>query len=332
MINIGELKKKLVTIIIINYNNYTLTINCVDSLKKQSYRCFKLIIVDNSLNKNKLQKFQIEIEKYRKFFDIDIIINKQNLYFAAGCNKALKNAKTQYICLLNNDTIVESKFIEKNIKFMETHPDAGMITPKIKVLSKKEHIWNAGSIINNKSFFVVKHRGLMEYDPLNQKYNSPEIIEFAPATAMFIRKSLLDIVGLMDEIYFMYFEDLDWNIRAHKLYFKSYYLPSTIVYHDISEKINLFLWYFLIRNSQIFIWKHAKKTNLILFYFDFARIQIKSILYELISNNFISFSIRIIAIFHGLKAGMKRRFNINISKELRKHYYFARKIQNLYYK
>ncbi|MGM0469193.1 MAG: glycosyltransferase, partial [Promethearchaeati archaeon] len=178
---------------------------------------------------------------------IRLIRINRNLYFGPGCNKGIKNARGDYICLLNYDTIVSSNFIEEMVKFLDNNPDAGMITPKIKINNDRRFIWNAGGFLNFRSPIVVLNRGLLEYDPLDKKYNETEKIDFAPGTALFVRKEVIEKIGLIDEIYLMYHEDPDWNLRAQKEGFVSYYVPKTIVFHrhsiDLKDDIKMLFWW-----------------------------------------------------------------------------------------
>ena len=87
-----------------------------------------------------------------------------NLYFGAGNNKAIKEAKGEYICLLNFDTEVKSDFIKNMVDFLVRNPQAGLISPKIKLFDDKNYIWNAGGEVNFRSIAVVTNRGYREYD------------------------------------------------------------------------------------------------------------------------------------------------------------------------
>jgi len=223
----------LVSVIIVNYNHYDFTIECLRSLKDQSYKNFEILLVDNGSKYSLFLKLKEELNEFRKFLNINLIRSKRNLYFGAGNNKAIRLAKGDYLCLLNNDVIVESDFIEVMVDFLKKHPDAGMITPKIKFYEDKRFLWNTGSFLNFKTAQVVENRGFLEFDPKNQKYNKVELIDFAPGTAVFFKRRMIDDIGLIDEIFLMYHEDPDWNLRAQQMGYKSYYVPSTIVYHNV---------------------------------------------------------------------------------------------------
>jgi len=225
--------KNLVSIIILNYNNYNLTINCLKSLNNQTYKHFEVILIDNGSDKPLYKELKKELKNLNHNFEIQLIRSEKNLYFGAGTNKAIKIAKGDYLCLLNYDTLVEPNFIEEMVIFLENNPNAGMITPKIYYYDNKKVIWNAGSSIDFKTPLVVKNRGLLEYDPDGTRYDKVEEIGYAPGTAMFVRREIIEEIGLIDEIYMMYYEDPDWNIRAQRKGYKSYYVPTAVIYHNV---------------------------------------------------------------------------------------------------
>ena len=148
----------------------------------------------------------------------------------------------------------------------------------------------------------------------------------------FFKKKIVEEIGLMDEIFFMYHEDPDWNIRAQQKGYISYYVPTTIVYHDVPVKKDdnrqVFNSYFFKRNSHIIVWKYAEPHNIIIFNILFFY----SILWQSITAIFLrkmkEFLFSLKAIWHGFIIGVKRRTNRSCKKNLLKNYYFIKKLQN----
>lgn len=318
--------EKLVSIIILNYNKYNYTLECLKSLKNQTYQNFEVILVDNGSKYNLFIEFKREVKKFENLLKIKLIRNKTNLLFVAGTNKAIKMSNGEFICLLNYDVILSPDFIEKMVNFLETHPEAGMITPKIKIYKDQSILWNTGAFVNFRSGIVIGNRGYLEYDPYNLKYNEIESIGFAPGTAVFINKRVIEEIGLMDEIFLMYHEDPDWNIRAHNKGFKSYYVPNTIVYHNVPRKINktrmMFNHHFFTRNSQILVWKHAKFSDILIFYYIFSVMNLIIIVTNIITRKFKLIILRLNSIWQGFRIGLKRRTNRKCRKNLISDYKF----------
>ncbi len=324
--------EKLVSIIIVNYNNYNYTIDCLKSLIQQKYKNYEVLLVDNgSIYKNFLI-LKREIKQFKNFLSINLIRSEKNLYFGAGNNKAIKMANGEYICLLNNDTEVLPDFIEKMVNFLENNPQAGMISPKIKLFQDKKYIWTTGGQVNFRTSAVVINRGYLEKDQENKKYSKIEPIDFAPGTALFVRKEYLEKIGLIDEIYFMYWEDPDWNFRAKRLGYESYYVPTTIVYHKIpinrskNDKRQIFNDYFFKRNKQVFVWKFATIKELIIFYIKFYSEIFFEFIRKLKKKDFKVLAININSLWQGFRIGLRRRTHRPCKKDLIKNFYYIKKL------
>jgi GT2 family glycosyltransferase len=322
---------KLVSVIILNYNDYLCTLDCLESLKHQIYKNFEVILVDNGSKYDLFLELQNQLDKFNDSLNLRLIRNKKNLYFVSGSNSAIKIAKGEYICLLNHDVIAPRDFFGKMVEFLDSHPDAGMITPKIRVYKDKTILWNTGAYLNFRSAIVIGNRGYLEYDPQDKKYNNIEHIGFAPGTAVFVRKKVIDEIGLMDEIFFMYHEDPDWNLRAQKKGFRSYYVPTTTVYHNISRIISqermIFNHHFFTRNSQILVWKHAKFTDILIFYYIFSIFNLGIMFLNVLTRKFKFIIVRFNSIWQGFRIGLKRRTHRSCKKNMITDYKFIRKLQ-----
>ncbi|MFX1269951.1 MAG: glycosyltransferase family 2 protein [Promethearchaeota archaeon] len=322
---------KLVSIIILNYNKYQYAVDCLKSLENQIYKNFEVILVDNGSDYYLYSKLRDQLKQFENNLKIRLIRSDKNLFFGAGNNKAIKRAKGDYICLLNYDIIVEPDFLKTMVDFLESNPKAGMITPKIKIYNEKDVIWNAGAFVNFKSAIVIGNRGYLEYDPFNKKYSQIEQIGFAPGTALFMKKDVITKAGLMDEIFFMYHEDPDWNIQAQKKGYKSFYVPTTIVYHNIPRIVDqermIFNHHFFTRNSQILVWKHAKITDIMVFYYIFSILNLGIIFLNFLKLNFNKIKIRLVSIWQGFRIGVRRRTNRSCRKYMISDYYYIKSLQ-----
>ncbi len=327
--------EKLVSVILINFNNYHYTIECLESLTHQTYNNFEILLLDNGSKYHLFLELKEKLDRFRNRLNIKLLRSEKNLYFGAGNNKAIKIARGEFICLLNNDTEVEPDFIKNMIIFLENNSQVGMIAPKIKLFSKKELIWTTGGQVNFNTGDVVTNRGYLVSDPNDKKYNDIEPIDFAPGTALFVRKAYLERIGLIDEIYFMYWEDPDWNFRAKQLGYESYYVPTTIVYHKIPilrsvhDKRQIFNDFFFKRNKQIFVWKFASLKQIAKFYSIFFYVLYFDFVRRLRRKEFFVLYVTILAIWKGFRIGLKRRIQRSCRKNLIKDYKFAQRLQNV---
>lgn len=326
--------QRLVSVIIINYNNNNFTLECLESLKNQSYKNFEIILVDNASKLEIFMKLKEELNQLQKILNITLIRSEKNLYFGAGNNKGIRMANGEYICLLNNDTEVQPDFIEMMVDFLEKNPKAGMISPKIKLLPDKEYIWTTGGQVDFRTSAVVTNRGYLTYDPEDVEYNQIGSVDFAPGTALFVKKRYLEEIGLIDEIYFMYWEDPDWNFRAKEIGYESFYVPTTIVYHKIpiNRKINdrrqIFNDFFFKRNKQIFVLKFGTIKDIFIFYRKFIYALFLEFHKKLVNKQIRLLVLNLIAIWKGFRIGLMRRLNRTCKKYLLKDFHFVKKLQN----
>lgn len=217
-----------VYIILINYNGYKDTMECIKSLCKINYENYKIIIVDNNSTDN-----SIEILKSNAINCI-ILESKKNLGFAGGNNIGVKYAiehNADYIMLLNNDTLVSKDFLNNMIKSFSLDKKIGIVGPKIMYYTDKNRIWFGGGKINWFKF-LGEHFGIGEID--KGQYNEEKEITFITGCCMLIKKEVFEKVGLLTEDYFMYFEDVDFCVRLLEKKLKIYYNPKSIIYHKVA--------------------------------------------------------------------------------------------------
>ena len=255
-----------VSIIIVNWNGKTDTLECLESLKNNDYPNYEVVIIDNGSK----EKFQVSDPK------IKVIYNKENLGFSGGNNVGIKYAlknKANYILLLNNDTIVSNDFLSKMVKVAKRDDKIGMVGPKIYFHNEKtrlrpategttarqEKIWFAGGKINwlyNKGTMI----GYNEVD--NGQYDKPEIqkTDYITGCCVLVKKEVIKKIGLIPEEYFLYYEDTDWSLKAQKQGYKCVFTPKATIWHkgsksSIAESPSYI--YYHIRNGLILAKKYA---------------------------------------------------------------------------
>ena len=260
------------SIIIVNYNVAYFLEQCLQSV----YVAVKNIeaevfVVDNNSVDNSIEML------ITKFPQVNLIQNKENVGFSKANNQAIHLAKGEYILLLNPDTVVESDTFEKTISFMDATEDAGalgvkMIDGRGEFLPESKRglpvpmvafykIFGLSKLFKNSRRFGKYHLSYLSPDEINP-------VEVLAGAFMLLRSSVLDVVGLLDEDYFMYGEDIDLSYRIIKAGYKNYYFPNTRIIHYKGEStkkssVNYVLVFY--RAMHIFAKKHFSQKNAKLF-------------------------------------------------------------------
>lgn len=272
---------KHVSVVILNWNGWVDTIECLKTLEKVvlSHISLQILIVDNASTNDSIK----EIDSYiRNKPQISLIKNNTNLGFAGGNNVGIKKAlelKADYIMVLNNDTLVDKNLIKALVDFMEDHPEAGAVSPKMYFAegfefhktrySKNELgkvIWYAGGDIDWNNVYGVNH-GVDEVD--TGQFNEPRETTFASGACLFLRSSVVRAVGMFDERYFLYLEDTDLCMRIRRAGFSIYFVPDGFLWHKVSQSSSIgsnLNDYFITRNRLLFGVTYATlRANIALF-------------------------------------------------------------------
>ncbi|MDM0527875.1 glycosyltransferase family 2 protein [Clostridium perfringens] len=246
--------KPLVYIILVNYNGVNDTLNCIKSLEKINYDNFKIIIVDNFSNDNSLNILKKNINQKHT-----IIESEENNGFSAGNNIGIKfaiNKGAEYVLLLNNDTIVEKNFLNELVSSVDCN--TGIVIGKIYYASEKNKLWYDGGNIN----FItgkVKH---INFNKIDKKMECKDKnITFATGCCMLIPIEVIKKIGLLNEDYFLYYEDSDYCVNVLNNNFNIVYNPNAIIYHSVSSSTgnnSPLSQYYMIRNKLFFIKKNIK--------------------------------------------------------------------------
>jgi len=237
----------LVSIITVNYNTDTVTAALLQSLRHITYANVEIIVVDNasSTDAGCLAK---------QFPEIKFIQNLKNEGFAGGNNRGIEQSSGQIILLLNNDTEVEPRFIEPIVELFSADEQIGVISSKILYYHSPGIIQYAGGERINSLTARGNFIGTGEAD--NGQYDKPHQTYLAHGAAMAIRRSVVDRIGLLPEVYFLYYEELDFCEYALRTGFTIWYQPQSVVLHKESMsvgKISALKVYYQNRNRLLFI-------------------------------------------------------------------------------
>ncbi|MEK7526383.1 MAG: glycosyltransferase family 2 protein [Patescibacteria group bacterium] len=244
-----------ISIVIVNYNTPDLTVDCLKSIDKfPPKQNFEVVLVDNGSEKesvNALENLSL------KNFKVKMIFNGNNLGFAKANNQGIKQAKGEYVLLLNSDTEVKPRSIDMLLEFAKTEGSVGAVGSKLlnsdgSVQASAFRFPTIGRAI--KQYWLGKKNLLDKYIPSD---NQPTDVEVLVMAALLITPQTLKKVGLLDERYFMFFEDFDYCRRIKQAGLKVFYLPESEVIHHhgasgkkITDQANQ--WRRLVPSSKIY--------------------------------------------------------------------------------
>ncbi len=238
--------KKLVSIIIVNWNGKKYLKNCLSSLKNQDYKNIEIIFVDNNSHDGSIEYVR------DNFPDIKIVRNKENLGYAEGNNIGYKHAKGDYVLFLNNDTKVTKNFLIELIKVLESDNQIGGAQSKILLMDRPRILDSVGAFLTKTGFLY--YYGVFKKN--SSVYDKQIYLYTAKGASMIFKKEVLEKVKiegkLLDHRYFAYFEETD---MCHRIWLTGYHIvfaPKSIIYHKMGgtsiNLINSFVQYHSFKN------------------------------------------------------------------------------------
>jgi len=295
-----------VSIIILNWNGWRDTIECLESLYRISYPNYDVVVVDNGSkddsivkikeyadgkivvnskffkynpNNKPIKVFEISEEKAKrgKFnrslyekFDVDrrmiLIKNRDNYGFTGGNNVGIKFAlsvlNSDYVLLLNNDTVVDKEFLINMVEFMEEYSSAGAINPRILYYDSPHLINSVGGKINS-LLGTGSNIGIYED---SEKFTQVAEVDYAYGACMMIKSKGLIDSSLFDESFFIIMEEADLCVRMRARGYRVFYYPYAKIYHKegISGEHSPTKTYYSHRNRMMFVYKHYTSKRIFL--------------------------------------------------------------------
>jgi hypothetical protein len=216
----------MISVIVLNWNGKAYLKECLDSLRNQTFKNFEVILVDNGSTDGSIEYIK------NNFPEVRILALEKNVGFSKGNNEGIKISQGEYVVLLNNDTRADRFWLEELYKAISKNPRIGFCASKIIFYSDQEKIDAAGD--GYSLCGAPFKRGNFEH---RDKYTKEEEVFGACAAAAIYRKSMLNDIGLLDEDFFMGFEDSDLSFRAQLRGYKCLYVPKAIVFHRGSATI-----------------------------------------------------------------------------------------------
>ena len=251
---------KRVYLLILYYNGFDDMRLCLPTLKNFRGENYSLhtVVINNGSSPDQSQRLKTLLKKYPS---IKLLENGKNLGFAAGNNVGIRYAlkkNADYVVLLNNDTQIEDDFIQRGIIL-----NADIISPVVKFrefVGKKKMIYDLGGTVNRWTG-RTGHVNAYYQDYLKYKKIKPLSVDYVAGCSIMIKSSVLEKIGLLDERYFIYFEDVDYCVSAKKAGFSVLVDPSSVLYHKLGgsmDRWSLRAIYFNLTSNYIFIAKHLE--------------------------------------------------------------------------
>jgi len=227
-----------------------MTEECLKSLIPQINNNFEIIVVDNASTDGSVKYLK------QKFSKIKIIESRENAGYAGGNNLGVKNAKGEYILILNNDIIVDKNFLQE---IWKNKDKADILGVKNYYYDKKNILWSVGSKVNK---FTMKASLLGNKEEDYGQYDKNFSPSQVTGSAMLINKKVINKIGFLDKNYFAYYEETEWQTRAKNAGFRTSWIPSAKLWHKVGFSTGggrtPLSAYYLVRNRGYFIKKWSK--------------------------------------------------------------------------
>ncbi len=255
----------LISIITVNYNQADVTCELLRSIKSNSYHNIEVFLVDNASKENPESKVKAS------YPGVNLILSEQNLGFAGGNNLAIPHCNGEYIFFVNNDAELTDGCIEKLLEAFENNENLGIISPKICYFpteqnQEKDILQFVGA--TEISSMTARNKTLGELEQDNGQFQELAPSPYIHGAAMMTSRAVIEKVGPMSEIFFLYYEELDWSERIKKAGYDIYVEPRAKIYHKESLSVGTdspLKTYYINRNRILFMRRHKKSWQMLLF-------------------------------------------------------------------
>ena len=213
----------LVSVIVLNFNGKQHLPVCLTALCNQTYTPIEILLVDNGSTDGSLDLV------HENFRGVRTLALRENLGFCGGNNAGIRQARGEYIALLNNDTEADDRWIAESVFALEANPEAGFTASRIRLFDRRDRLDTAGDL-----YFRTGYPGKRGFLlPDGPEFDKPEWVFGSCAGAAVYRRTMLDEIGLLDEDFFSYIEDTDLSFRAQLAGYRCLYVPTAVIYHKV---------------------------------------------------------------------------------------------------
>ena len=245
-----------ISFITICYNGFKDTCELIESLHKNLQSVsYEIIVIDNASREDEAAKIQ-------KLYPTVVAIRSDiNGGFSGGNNIGIRAAKGKYLFLINNDTYIESDDVSYLIERLESRPEIGGVSPKIRFAFPPQHIQFAG--FTPLSQVTLRNTMLGFGCPDDGSYDTPHSTPYLHGAAMMIKREVIEKAGMMPEIFFLYYEELDWSTSMTRAGYELWYEPRCTVFHKESQstgQLSKLRTYYLTRTRLLYARRNLKGT------------------------------------------------------------------------
>ncbi len=252
------------SIIVLNYNGFEDTIECVHSLIQFLQYNYTILIVDNASTDASVESISRELSN-PDWKQVHLIQSDTNGGFSAGNNLGIQygisHFNSDYFWILNNDTIIKDDALSPLVEFSESNPDVGVVGSKLKFYDQPDLIQAVGGRMN--VCFGKFHQ--IGFNKTDAELDLKELgsLDFVVGASLFVNRQFIHTVGLLSEDYFLYFEEIDWSLRAKKKGLRTATCIDSVVFHKqgqstknkVKAKKNIAAMYFQFKNLILVYWK-----------------------------------------------------------------------------
>src|SRR2546430_3576867 len=215
-----------IAVIVVNWNGTGRSLACLRSVIATGYPGLVPILVDNGSADDPRSRFETDLP------DVTVLRLDETLGYAAGCNAGARwalDAGAHFLCFLNNDTTVEANVFKELLAAARRHPDA-ILGPRIVYSRDPAMVWSAGGQVSGP---WMRNRHIGRDQPVSA-HGSPQRVAWTTGCALFVSSATYRRLGPLDEGYFLFLEDVEWCVRAHRRGIDTWYVPGAVVRHEVS--------------------------------------------------------------------------------------------------
>ncbi len=248
----------ILSFITVDYNGLKDTIELIESIFNIIHSItYEIIVIDNASRNNDAETIQQQFGNR-----VICLRSKKNLGFAGGNSLGVKQAQGKYLFFINNDTIIQEDHLAELLHVFDQSDKIGGVSPKICFAYPPHHLQYAGFTDLSPITLRNKSIGFDEID--HGQYNTPTPTCFLHGAAMIIKRNVIEKIGFMSDIFFLYYEEMDWCAQIRRAGYELRYEPCQTIYHKESRstgKTSKMQVFYLYRNRLLYAWRNQRGIN-----------------------------------------------------------------------